>query len=181
MSDFLVLGPSDHTKIERFSDIKEYQTWLDELTTVCAKHFERLFFIPDHGVYVDFAKAFLAKAGPKRVVAVLPYRQTWLIDRAHKLGFSETKELNEGSGWTYLNTHFAGMAPYGLFLGYSSGSILELCSSKYLRVFENNPTTFFIDSRAISATLPAEIEEDLADITYFDSASKLDELLHDRL
>lgn len=177
VKSFVIMGPTDVTKLQRFTKIENYEEWLQELVEVCAEAFDVLYFIPDHGVYVDFALAFLKMKGEGSVIAVMPHGEQWLIERAHGMGVNEIHEMHNGVGWNFLNTHFVGLAPFALYLGYSSGSMLELVSSKYLRIYENNPTRFFIDERTLSVPIPAEIEEDVETITYFSSAAMLTEEL----
>ena len=176
---FTIIGPSDVTKLERHAGVGDYQAWLQELAVICSKYFDQLFFIPDHGTYVDFATTYLAVTDSARVTAVMPSKEAWLQDRATTLGVSNVQIMDRGTGWTYLNTHFTGLAPYSLCIGYSAGSLLELAASKYLRLYENRPTIFFIDERAISGRLPKEIEEDIGTIHYFSSATQLDKLLYE--
>jgi hypothetical protein len=171
------MGASDVTKISRFTKIKDYKKWINDLVEECAETFDELFFIPDHGVYVDFALAFLKEKGPGSVIAVVPHGEQWLEERARKMNITRVHRMQVGVGWNYLNTHFVGLAPYALYLGYSSGSILELVSSKYLRVYENHPTHFFIDRRSISIPLPKELVEDIVTISYFNSRIGLKSLL----
>ena len=171
---FVIMGPSDVTKITRHTTMdKEYWLWLRELVKVSAETFDTLFFIPDHGVYVDFAMEFLKLKGKDAVIAVMPHGEQWLIQRAHEMGADKIHEMQAGVGWNYLNTHLVSLAPYALFLGYSSGSMLELMASKYIRVYENHPTRFFVDTRVLSVAIPLELVEDIETITYFSSAAEL--------
>lgn len=171
---FIIMGPTDITKISRYTTMKmEYWSWIRELVKVSAETFDTLFFIPDHGVYVDFAMEFLKQKGKDSVIAVMPHGEQWLVERANKMGVEKVYEMQAGVGWNYLNTHFVSLAPYALFLGYSSGSMLELMASKYIRVYENHATRFFVDKRTLSVPIPAELEEDIESITYFNSASEL--------
>lgn len=176
---FVIMGASDVTKISRFTKIKNYEKWINDLAKICANEFDELFFIPDHGVYVDFAKAFLELKGVDSVIAVIPHGETWLQERANGMNVTRIHEMHVGVGWNFLNTHFVGLAPFALYLGYSSGSILELSSSKYLRVFEDTPTRFFVDRRSISIPLPAELVEDIITISYFNSNIGLTKLLEE--
>ena len=174
---FVIIGPSDPTKVTRFGQVKDYEKWLGELVIECADKFDELYFIPDQGVYVDFATVFLKIKGPKSVIAVIPNGVKWVAERAKDMGITRIQEMKPGTGWTYLNTHLVGLAPYAVFLGYSSGSLLELVSSKYLKKYENLSTRFFIDKRSISIPLPEEIVEDVTTVSYFDSNTSLRGLL----
>ncbi len=179
IKSFMIMGPSDKSKIARYTKIKDYSKWLNELVEVCSDKFDELYFIPDHGVYVDFAKKFLEKNGVDSVIAVLPHGEQWLIERANKMGVTRIHEMQVGVGWNFLNTHFVGLAPFAVYLGYSSGSVLELVSSKYLRVYENHSIRFFIDKRSLSVPLPEELIEDIETVSYFSSKIELRRLLEE--
>lgn len=178
MKSFVVLGPSDKTKLTRFTSVDNYDNWLSQLVEQCTKSFDELYFIPDKGVYVDFARRFLKKKGASSVIAVIPHGEEWLVKRAQKIGANRVYEMKYGYGWNYLNTHFIGLADYALYLGYSSGSMLELVSAKYIRMYENHSTTVFIDGRAVSQKLPFELEEDLKHFHYFNNIREFEELLN---
>ncbi|HRN97048.1 MAG TPA: hypothetical protein PLZ58_01165 [Candidatus Saccharibacteria bacterium] len=173
MSSLIIMGPTDITKVSRFASISNYTEWLKGLAAVCADSFDELYFIPDHGVYVDFAMEYLNIKGTNSVVAVMPHGEKWLVERAKSMGITKFHEMQEGVGWSFLNTHFVSLAPYALFLGYSSGSLLELTAAKYIRVFEGHTTVFFVDERSISSKLPLEILEDIQHVHYFKSEIQL--------
>lgn len=174
----MVIGPTDSTKILRNSKgVEDYENWLEELACICSRYFDKLYFIPDHGSYVDFTKAYIKIVGPEKVAALLPSKHDRIVNNALRIGIKNMEIIEGGSGWTYLNTHFIKSANYGIVLGYSAGSVLELCAYKYLKLYEGHHTDLFIDERAISQRLPVEIEEDLIDLHYFKSVKSLNKLL----
>ncbi len=179
IKSFVIMGPSDKSKIFRYANIKDYSKWLNELVEACSDKFDKLYFIPDRGVYVDFAKKFLEKNGANSVIAVLPYEDQKLIEKVNKMGVIHIYKMEAGTGWNFLNTHFVSLAPFALYLGYSSGSVLELVSSKYLRIYDNHSTRFFIDRRSLSIPLPAELIEDIETVSYFNSKNQLIGLLEE--
>lgn len=178
MKAFTILAASDTTNSSRFGSVVTYQDWIEGVATVCRKHFDILYFIPDQGTYVDFSQAFKKLGGT--TYAVLPSQDQRLIENMKRLG-ALPFELKKGSGWNYLNTHFIGLADYAICLSYSSGSFLEMCSAKYLTQYESKKITIFIDKRGISQELPLELTDDLPPVYYFISEEELDKLLATRV
>lgn len=176
---FVVIGPSDILNVLQYTEIEDYKKWLNELVDVCQNKFDELYFIPDHGTYVDFALAFQKKKGPESIIAVVPHGIPWVKERAIELGAKRIHEMPNGTGWTYLNTHLVALAPHILFLGYSAGSMLEFVSSKYLKRYEDISSHFFIDERSISIRLPEEIHREIKAISYFKSKRQLERLLNE--
>jgi hypothetical protein len=166
----VVLGASDIEKPMKFGSITNYDTWLEELAKTTLMYFDNLFFIPDHGTYVDFAQKFHSIGGNS--TAVKPTADT-PISKAILKHTDEVISIPGGQGWTFLNTHFVSLAPVALCLSYSAGSILEICSSKYSMIYEGKKTKILIDQRGVSSSLPPEIEAELYDVEYFNNNSQL--------
>lgn len=171
---FTVIGASNTEGLAAINPKLNYTAWLNKLAKVCLNQFDELFFIPDHGVYVDFAMAYQKLGG--KITAVMPYENEEMIAKAKAMG-AGYQVIPDGTGWTFLNSHFVGSAPYCLCLSFSAGSLLELCSSKYMQIYSDKPCTFFIDSRTTSAKLPREVEQDVYKVCYFNSETELQHLL----
>lgn len=175
MKAFTILAASNTANPKRFGSVDQYKNWIEGVAVICRKHFDTLYFIPDQGTYVDFAKTFKKLGGT--IHAALPNaHDRLLLQNAQRLG-ATPYELKEGSGWNYLNTHFIGLADYAVCLSYSPGSILEMCSAKYLKRYESKDITIFIDKRGVSQELPQELAVELAPIYYFTTNGELDKLL----
>lgn len=176
---FTILAASEIDNPQRFGVVSEYQDWVEGVAAVCRKHFDALYFIPDRGTYVDFSQAFKKLGGT--IYAVLPdSRDRRLLNNSERLG-AIPYELKDGSGWNYLNTHFIGLAEYSVCLSYSPGSLLEMCSAKYLKRYDSKKISIFIDKRGVSQELPEELADDLSPIYYFTSDEELNNLLTERV
>ena len=172
MKRIVVLGPSN-VNFVKSAGIVNYKDWINELTITTQEYFNEVVFMPDHGTYVDFAIQFQSNGG--KITAIIPEEKAEYIKMAEK--FNCNYEIfQNASGWSYLNTHLAGLADVVICLGYSAGSMLELCSIKYIQKYENRSINIFIDSRACSTNLPREIEEELRNVSYFENAKQLRKL-----
>jgi len=174
----IILGPSDKTKPMRFGNILNYDSWIDELAVLSRKYFQEVIFIPDAGVYVDFAIKFKDLGG--KITAIIPDESEPSIKNALRYT-KKWKKIEKGWGWSFLNTHIVGESDYSLCLGFSAGSILEVLSAKYINKYENRDLTIFIDRRSVSEPLHKEIHHEIRNIHYFNSSSELEKLFSDLL
>ncbi len=170
----VVIGPSDKTKPSRYGSISDYEKWIAETVTVLRKHFQRVYFIPDKGTYVDLAVAFAGK--DHEIIAVIPEKSDEYIQWAERYT-SNYQVVEGGEGWTFLNSHIIGMADKVICLGYSAGSVLEMCSAKYMAIYNKRTIKIYIDNRAISTKLPAELHEESIHISYYKDSNELEALL----
>lgn len=170
----VVIGPSDRTKPSRYGSVTDYEQWIDDTAKLLRKYFELMYFIPDKGTYVDLALSFADE--DHEIVAVIPEMSE---EYAHwtKRYTTHYQVIEDGGGWTFLNSHIIGLASTVICLGYSAGSILEMCSAKYMAIYNKKIIKIFIDRRAVSAKLPDELHEESIDVCYYQSSDELDELL----
>jgi hypothetical protein len=173
-----IIGPSDKTKLWRFGKIKRnnYKRWQKSLVNILSQYFDELYFIPDRGVYVDFCQTFKNITG-KKIIAFIPLPEEKIVQRAKKLA-DKIRQIPGGKGWSYLNTHVIGQSKFALCLGYSPGSILEICSIKYLNQYQRKNIILLIDERCISQKLPKELIDEINDVFYFSNTSQLKEILN---
>ena len=173
----VIIGPSDASKPERYGSVTDYRKWLRDLANVLRRHFDTVYFIPDKGTYVDLALAFADER--HKIIAVIPEETEEYIAWATRYT-KDFQVIPGGEGWTFLNSHIIGLADEVLCLGYSAGSVLEICSAKYLAIYEKRIIRIMVDERAISTELPQELHDESINITYFSSEEYLDRLLsHD--
>lgn len=173
MKSIVVLGASDVKKPAKYGTVKNYEKWLNETAIITHKYFDNVFFIPDRGTYVDFARIFKELGG--HTTAVKPTSNTPV--RKEVLEHSDKViTMPGGSGWTYLNNHFVSLAPLALCLCYSAGSMLEICSSKYSMLYDKKYTSILVDERGVSSKLPEEIEAELFEVEYYSDKYQLEKL-----
>ncbi len=170
----VVIGPSDRTKPSRYGSITDYRQWIDDTAKVLRKYFELMYFIPDKGTYVDLALSFTDK--DHKIVAVIPELSDEYIHWAKRYT-THYQVIEDGEGWTFLNSHIIGLASMVICLGYSAGSVLEMCSAKYMAIYNKKTIKILIDRRAISTKLPNELHEESIDMHYYKSSDELNELL----
>jgi len=173
----VIIGPSDKAKLWRFGKIKKsnYKKWQRSLIEVLTQYFDELYFIPDKGVYVDFCQTFKNVTG-KKIIAFVPQLEGEIVQKARQLA-NKVKQIPGGMGWSYLNTHIIGQAKFALCLGYSPGSILEICSIKYLNQYQKKNIRLLIDQRCVSQKLPKELIDEIKDIFYFSNSNQLRKIL----
>src|SRR3989344_7047517 len=170
----VIIGPSDKTMPLRFGSIDDYDEWISQLAVISRDFFNEIIFIPDQGTCIDFALKFKELGG--KITAVIPSKTPKYIKWAKRYTDS-CRILSDGMGWEFLNSHIIGEAKHVLCIGFSAGSIIEICSSKYLRLYDGKNFCFMIDARATSTTLPAELEYELKDIYYFENTTELRKLM----
>lgn len=171
----VVIGPSDKTKPSRYGLVHDYEHWISETAAILRKHFRRVYFIPDKGTYVDLAIAFAD--ADHEIVAVIPEMNTEYVNWAKRYT-NNYQVIEGGEGWTFLNSHIIGMTDTVVCLGYSAGSVLEMCSAKYMAIYDKKVIKIYIDNRAISNELPDELHEESIDISYYKDPDHLDRLLN---
>ena len=168
MKRIVVLGPSNRSVVQDYIG-DNYNAWLKELAETTLGLFSELIFMPDDGVYVDFALAFQEAGG--KITAIIPSEDESFIKMAQRYT-KHYMTLPNATGWSYLNTHLVGLGTDAICLGYSAGSILEIASIKYIEKYNQQLINLYVDTRVCSAKLPIELERELSNVKYFKTAEE---------
>ncbi len=173
MSSIVILGPSDRSEVSAMVGTG-YDRWLRDLAATTLTFYDEVIFMPDDGVYVDFAIAFKALGG--KITAIIPSEEQEFIVKAQN--YTENyRTFPNATGWSYLNTHLVGLGSAALCVGYSAGSILEIASIKYIEKYDNTLIRLYVDRRVVSTDLPHEFARELKSVDYFTTDIEYEKLL----
>ncbi|MFH1585863.1 MAG: hypothetical protein ABIB79_03785 [archaeon] len=166
----LIIGPTDKTKIFRFSKVNEgaYTLLRDQFGKVLAANLSSIYLIPDEGVPLDFAKSY-KKFDGKEVVGVVPQGGCNILEPYFQ--FCDRIEEIDG-GWSTLNTCLSLRTDAMIGFGLSPGTLVEIAYTKYHRKYLGKQIPVFLDETMISSRLNPELEDEL-DLSYFSSPEEL--------
>ena len=169
----LIAGPTDRTKIFRFTHISEskYPAYLDNLAGTLVKYVSHVNIIPDQGVPLDLAKRFRTFGG--QVIGYVPKGGCDLF----KSNFDSCDSIQEfEGGWSALNTCLSLKGDIITVVGMSPGTIVEIAYTKYHAKYLGKKLPILIDQQLTFGQIPDSIAEEL-DLRGFGSLTRLEQLL----
>lgn len=169
----LIAGPTDRTKVFRFSELNEeqYETHLIHLADTLIKNVSTANIIPDQGVPFDVSQKFRERGGV--VIGYVPKGGY----EGLKNNFQYCDEIKEfDGGWSALNTCLSLRGDLITTVGISPGTIVEVAYTKYHGRYMNKRIPVLIDEVLVPWKIPDFISEEI-DIRYFGSVNQLNSIL----